>query len=154
MTPEIPDWHPCVIIRGARGDNEKQHTVTIVPLTSSEPSVVRDDIVKLSSNPNPTDDRPVWALCEFLSVVGLFRLEHYATLNGKPVIPRISNEDLEAILDGVLASQGMLKRRMDSVIESQCKTRGEALEASFEARLEEAVWARLEEMTAPQPEAV
>ncbi|WP_366672511.1 type II toxin-antitoxin system PemK/MazF family toxin [Mesorhizobium sp.] len=80
--PEIPDWHPCVVIRGARGADEKQHTVAIVPLTSREPSVERADIVRLSKNPNPIDDRPVWALCEFISTVALFRLERHEKRTG------------------------------------------------------------------------
>ncbi|WP_164888354.1 MULTISPECIES: type II toxin-antitoxin system PemK/MazF family toxin [unclassified Mesorhizobium] len=157
--PEIPDWHPCVVIRGARGADEKQHTVAIVPLTSREPSVERADIVRLSKNPNPIDDRPVWALCEFISTVALFRLEHYVTKSGQVVTPQISSPDLERILDGMVEGITLLKRRVESRIQTgEAKLKEDyeeklrALEKEFEARVEAAMLERLELLTRPNPE--
>jgi uncharacterized protein YifN (PemK superfamily) len=158
--PEIPDWHPCVIIRGAKSADEKQHTVAIVPLTSSEPSVERADIVKLSNNPNPTDNRPVWALCEFVSTVGLFRLEHYVTKGGQAATPRISSEDLEKILDGIVEGVSLLKRRLENRIQAyETKLKEDhdlkllELEKDFDARVEAAMLERLDLMTRPDTEA-
>lgn len=149
--PEIPNWHPCVVIRGAQGKNDHRHTVTIVPLTSKSPSVERDDVVRLSRNPNPSDDRPVWALCEFVATVGLFRLEHYTSRRGEIVKPQVSSQDLERILDGVVNGVGLLKRLVEARIqESEARLKGYfdaklmEFENDFEARVQAAVSQRLE----------
>lgn len=156
QTPEIPDWHPCVVIRGAKSADEKQHTVTIVPLTSTEPSIPRSDIVKLSVNPNPTDDRPVWALGEFVCTIGIFRLEHYATRAGKTVTPKISSQDLERILDAVVEGITVLKRRVENRQDAyEMKLREEyeakilAFEKEFEAKVEASAFERLDFLTRP-----
>jgi hypothetical protein len=69
---------------------------------------------KLSRNPNPNDDRTVFAVCGSVMTVRLSHLDLYRTFaKGCMVVPEISYEDYENILDGVFNAIPSLRSRVD-----------------------------------------
>jgi len=121
--PEFTGSHPGIIVRGAHGLNEFRDTVVFVPITSKEPPKNADGeygpyAYKLSQNPNPNDDRPVWAITEQLLTTRLSRMTPFKTVMGSAV-PRVSRDDFNMIMDHIFCSNGAFMMHVDRIVQNE-----------------------------------
>lgn len=113
--PEFVREHPCVVVRAAQ--KLDHDTCIIVPLTTSEQKQAPHNH-KLAKNPNPRDDREVWAVCDHLYTVNLARLRSFA--RRKPIgARRASRLRVHAVwaLASLLLRVGTIARGPLSVIQ-------------------------------------
>lgn len=96
--PEFVREHPGVVVRAAQ--KLDHDTCIIVPLTTSEQKAAPHNH-RLSRNPNPKDNRPVWAVCDHLYTVNLGRLRAIKNKTGQPTYPKVLQADLEAIFAAI-----------------------------------------------------
>ncbi|MFD2053642.1 type II toxin-antitoxin system PemK/MazF family toxin [Mesorhizobium calcicola] len=158
--PEFTGFHPGVILSGTKTLNELTECVTFVPITSSEPTPGATGrfppyVFSLSQNPNPVDDRPVWAVCNHVMTVKLSRLERYIGETG-PVVPKVSHSDFEGILDavanGMVALRNLYESRAKQALNDLAQTHIQTMStmvAEQDAQREAYFWQRLDEMTVP-----
>ena len=160
--PEFTGYHPGIILSGAKSLNVGSEHVTFVPLTSSAPRVndngaIPPHILPLSANPNPVNNRQVWAICSHVMTVRLTRLERYVGERGQPVVPRISPEDFDGVLDavghGIVSLRNRFDTRMKSAMEDMrafYEDQIEMLHEEFQATVDQRVEEAMQEMTAPR----
>lgn len=155
--PEFTGYHPGIIIRGCKTLFETKNTVIFVPITSTEPRVDEKgnyprNSFELTTNPNPSSDRRVWAVCSHIMTANLTRLRAFRTKEGHRV-PKISNEDFEGVLDTIIWNQGALRSHIENILndyldEAHEKHQAEidCLKASFKAELDRKVEERAREL--------
>lgn len=148
--PEFVGYHPGVVIRACSTLAEMIETISFVPITSTPPKKSYPYIHQLTANPNPTDNRPVWAICNHIYTVRLSRLELYMDGNGAHVAPKISSTDLKGIFGAIRNGFTAMRSDMENQILDQVKVAKEAMELEFAAKVAQAVEAELERMTAPE----
>ncbi len=104
--PEMTKIRPVVVITPRLP--HRDHLCTIVPLSLTAPTHPQPYHVKLSRNYNPLEkpELEVWAKCDMLVNIGLWRLDGFKVGRRKWEIPKISPEDLQSIKFGVLAALG------------------------------------------------
>ncbi len=110
--PEFTGYHPGVILRPPVSMSPVDGAVIFVPLTSEPPSEIELDrplppyCRQLSENPGPDKGRTVWAICDNVMTASICRLERYVDYNrnGCHWVPKLSQQDFEAILDGVASA--------------------------------------------------
>ncbi|MCH8918638.1 MAG: type II toxin-antitoxin system PemK/MazF family toxin [Proteobacteria bacterium] len=104
--PEMTKKRPIVVITPRL--QYRNDLCTIVPLSLSEPLHPQPYHYKLSRNYNPLEvpELPVWAKCDMLVNIGIWRLEGFKVGRRKWEIPKVSAEDLAGIKAGVLAALG------------------------------------------------
>ena len=115
--PEMVKKRPVVVL-SAHKRNSK--LVTVVPLSTTEPTRLEDYHHALSVNPLPDNPHlPCWAKCDMLMTVALHRLDRYKTVqNGVRtyVAPTMRAEDFQAVQAGVIAALGLggvIKQKID-----------------------------------------
>ncbi|HJW23477.1 MAG TPA: type II toxin-antitoxin system PemK/MazF family toxin [Rhodocyclaceae bacterium] len=106
VVPEMVKTRPVVVI--AKHKRNPQ-LVTVVPLSTTVPTVLEDHHHELSKNPLP--DKPhitCWAKCDMVATVSLQRLDRYRIHGTRNyVVPVISEADFQAIRHGVIAALGL-----------------------------------------------
>lgn len=162
--PEFTGFHPGVVISGCKTLNEPTEFVNFVPLTSIGPrrhpatGAYAPYIHQLSKNPNPEDDKTVWAICNHVMTVRISRLERYLSLPKGLVVPEVSNADFEGILDGITNGIVVLRtragRKQDAAVEAACNAlKAEHaraisdLEARHKMEIEDRAFEMLDQMT-------
>jgi uncharacterized protein YifN (PemK superfamily) len=148
--PEFDGYHPGVIIRACNTLNEATETVSFVPLTSTMPHKMTPYIHEMSSNPNPVDNRPIWAICNHIYTVRLSRLELYYDGKSSHLAPKIETADLDAIFVAIRNGFTAMRTNVETHIKERVKAAMDALEAQFEARVAAAVEAELDLLTSPE----
>ncbi len=148
--PEFDGYRPGVIIRACNTLNEATETVSFVPLTSTTPQKMKPYIHEMSCNPNPVDNRPIWAICNHIYTVRLSRLELYYDSKGDHSAPKIETADLDAIFVAIRNGFTAMRTNVENHIKERVKAATDALEAQVEARVAAAVEAELELLTSPE----
>ena len=100
IVPEMIKKRPVVVLAHNRRNSK---LVTIVPLSTTQPTFVEEHHCKLSKNPLPgePEDEVVWAKCDMIATVSLERLDRYRVSRRQYVIPVVSDDDFKAIKVGV-----------------------------------------------------
>ena len=99
VVPEMVKVRPVVVL--ARNRKNRQ-LVTVVPLSTTAPTVLEDHHHELSANPLPA--RPgvrCWAKCDMVATVSLARLDRVKGPKRQYVVPVLPNADFEAIRQAV-----------------------------------------------------
>ena len=102
IAPEMVKVRPVVVL--ARHKHNR-NLVTVVPLSTTEPTKIEDHHHELSTNPLP--DKPhtsCWAKCDMVATVSLARLDRYQIGRNAYVVPEISAIDFVAIRTGVASA--------------------------------------------------
>lgn len=100
VIPEMVKVRPVVVIARNR---KNRHLVTIVPLSTTAPTVLEDHHHELSANPLPgRATTRCWAKCDMLATVSLARLDRYRMAKRQYIVPALPTADLEAIRRAVV----------------------------------------------------
>jgi uncharacterized protein YifN (PemK superfamily) len=102
IQPEMVKVRPVVILSRHK---HNRNLVTVVPLSTTEPTKIEDHHHELSTNPLP--DKPhtsCWAKCDMVATVSLVRLDRYQIGRNQYVVPEVSAIDFEAIRAGVASA--------------------------------------------------
>jgi uncharacterized protein YifN (PemK superfamily) len=102
IAPEMVKVRPVVIL--ARHKHNR-NLVTVVPLSTTEPTKIEDHHHELSTNPLP--DKPhtsCWAKCDMVATVSLVRLDRYHIGRNQYVVPEVNAIDFIAIKAGVASA--------------------------------------------------
>jgi uncharacterized protein YifN (PemK superfamily) len=102
IAPEMVKVRPVVIL--ARHKHNR-NLVTVVPLSTTEPTKIEDHHHELSTNPLP--DKPhtsCWAKCDMVATVSLVRLDRYHIGRNQYVVPEVNAIDFLAIKAGVASA--------------------------------------------------
>ncbi len=95
VVPEMVKVRPVVVL--ARNRKNRQ-LVTVVPLSTTAPTVLEDHHHPLASNPLPGKAGVIcWAKCDMVATVSLARLDRYSIGRGRYVVPTMAPADFEAI---------------------------------------------------------
>lgn len=148
--PEFNGYHPGIIIRSCSTLAEAIETVSFVPITSRTPQKLYPYIYQLTANPNPLDNRPVWAICNHIYTVRLSRLELYMDGKGAHVVPKVPSADVKGIFGAIRNGFTAMRSDIEAQISDQIKVAKEALEQEFDARVAQAVEAELDRLTSPE----
>jgi uncharacterized protein YifN (PemK superfamily) len=148
--PEFDGYHPGVIIRACNTLNEATDMVSFVPLTSTTPQKMKPYIYEMSCNPNPVDNRSIWAICNHIYTVRLSRLELYYDGKSDHLAPKIETADLDAIFVAIRNGFTAMRTNVENHIKERVKAATDALEAQFEERVAAAVEAELDLLTSPE----
>ena len=97
---------PVVVIRPHKRNSK---LVTVVPLSTTEPTHLDDYHHQLSASPLPNQEPglKVWAKCDMLSTVSIDRLDRYKVGRGDYRDLKIGLEDFDLICKAVLAGLGL-----------------------------------------------
>ncbi|MBF0374590.1 MAG: type II toxin-antitoxin system PemK/MazF family toxin [Alphaproteobacteria bacterium] len=147
--PEFDGYHPGIIIRSCSTLVDTIETVSFVPITSKTPQKPYPYIYQLTANPNPTDKRSVWAICNHIYTVRLSRLELYMDLKRAHVVPKIPPADIKGIFAAIRNGFVAMRSDIEAQISEQVEVAREALEQEFDARVAQAVEAELDRLTSP-----
>lgn len=104
-TPEMIKKRPVVVIAKHRHNSQ---LVTVVPLSTTEPSIYTDYHHKMDRNPLP--DKPhieCWAKCDMVATVSLARLDRYKPRHGERCVPLVELADYHAIKKAVANALGL-----------------------------------------------
>ncbi len=106
VEPEMVKTRPVVVLASNKRNSK---LVTVVPLSTTEPTILEAHHHELSVNPLP--DKPnyvsCWAKCDMVVTVSLHRLDRYKTGKREYIVPTVGNADFEAIRQGVMAALGL-----------------------------------------------
>lgn len=106
IEPEISKRRPVIVVtpRLAYRDG----LCMIVPTSTTAPKYPQAFHVRLSKNyhPNEPDDTPVWAKCDLITSVSMKRLDRFKVDQRKFDAPRVSDDDLKAVRQGIFAALG------------------------------------------------
>lgn len=104
--PEMDKVRPVIVI-SPRLPNRGQ-IVTVVPLSTTAPIRPYPYQVMLSKNYHPDEpEQPgVWAKCDMVTNLSITRLNGFKVGRRRWVLPIATNEDLEAVRQGVLHGLG------------------------------------------------
>jgi uncharacterized protein YifN (PemK superfamily) len=99
VVPEMVKIRPVVVL--ARNRKNRQ-LVTVVPLSTTAPTVLEDHHHELTANPPPGKAGVrCWAKCDMVATVALARLDRYNVGRGQFVAPVLPAADFDAIRLGV-----------------------------------------------------
>lgn len=99
VVPEMVKVRPVVVI--ARNRKNRQ-LVTVVPLSTTQPTALEDYHHELSANPLPGKAGiRCWAKCDMIATVALDRLDRYKIARGQFVVPMLPATDFDGIRVGV-----------------------------------------------------
>jgi uncharacterized protein YifN (PemK superfamily) len=105
VVPEMVKVRPVVVIARHR---QNRNLVTVVPLSTTQPTTLAAHHHELSTNPLPGKAHVTcWAKCDMLATVSLHRLDRYKSGKRQYVVPTISPQDFAAIKAGVGAALGI-----------------------------------------------
>lgn len=105
VVPEMVKVRPVVVLARHR---QNRQLVTIVPLSTTQPTTMEKHHHQLSTNPLPGKAHVVcWAKCDMLATVSLHRLDRCKVGKRQYVVPSISPQDFAAIKAGVAAALGI-----------------------------------------------
>jgi uncharacterized protein YifN (PemK superfamily) len=102
IAPEMVKVRPVVVLSRHK---HNRNLVTVVPLSTTEPTKIEDHHHELSTNPLP--DKPhtsCWAKCDMVATVSLVRLDRYQIGRNQYVVPEVGAIDFEAIRAGVASA--------------------------------------------------
>jgi uncharacterized protein YifN (PemK superfamily) len=102
IAPEMVKVRPVVVLSRHR---HNRNLVTVVPLSTTEPTRIEDHHHELSTNPLP--DKPhtsCWAKCDMVATVSLVRLDRYHIGRNQYVVPEVNAIDFMAIRAGVASA--------------------------------------------------
>lgn len=102
IAPEMVKVRPVVVLSRHR---HNRNLVTVVPLSTTEPTKIEDHHHELSTNPLP--DKPhtsCWAKCDMVATVSLARLDRYQIGRNQYVVPEVNAIDFVAIRAGVASA--------------------------------------------------
>jgi uncharacterized protein YifN (PemK superfamily) len=104
--PEMVKTRPVVILAKHKHNNK---LVTVVPLSTTEPTKMEAHHHRLTANPHPGErkDLPVWAKCDMVYTLSTDRLNIFSirTRQGRTTAnAHVSDDDFEAIREGVRAA--------------------------------------------------
>jgi uncharacterized protein YifN (PemK superfamily) len=102
IAPEMVKVRPVVILSRHR---HNRNLVTVVPLSTTEPTKIEDHHHELSTNPLP--DKPhtsCWAKCDMVATVSLARLDRYQIGRNQYVVPEVNVIDFVEIRAGVASA--------------------------------------------------
>lgn len=101
VEPEMVKRRPVVVIARNRANSK---LVTVVPLSTSEPEVMKAHHYRLPVNPVPANQGATcWAKCDMIITVSLARLDRLKK-GWERCVPMISDADLNAIRQCVVNS--------------------------------------------------
>ena len=106
IVPEITKRRPVVVITPRL--QYRANLCTIVPLSTTPPQHPQPFHVRLSANPHPNepDELPVWAKCDLIANVSMQRLDRFQVGYRRFMAPKIPEDDLRNIRNGVLHGLG------------------------------------------------
>jgi mRNA interferase MazF len=107
QAPEMVKIRPVVVISPRR---RAAQLVTVVPLSSVQPSPAEPWHHLLSPGAYPPARGPIWAKCDMVATVALSRLDRVKIKQGgirSYCVYRIAPADLSAIMAGVKAALGL-----------------------------------------------
>ena len=109
--PEMTKKRPVVVISPRRRRVMSQ-VVTVVPLSTAAPNPVEPFHHRMNPRSVPVElgTQESWAKCDMLYTVSLERLDRVLVNQGGRrvfVAPRVQNEDLDAIRQGVVSALGL-----------------------------------------------
>lgn len=164
LEPEFTGYHQGIILSGAKTLSAAKEHVVFVPITSVEPAngsrgALPPYVHKLSQSP-AGDGRGAWAICNHVMSVRLSRLERfYATDHSgryKLVVPKVSREDFDAVLDcvanGIVVLRDRFKFHQNQAVAALRDSHAadiERMKVEHEAATEAAIEAHVEEWTRP-----
>ena len=101
VVPEMVKVRPVVVL--ARNRKNRQ-LVTVVPLSTTAPTVLEDHHHELTANPLPGKAGVrCWAKCDMVATVSRSRLDRVKGPKRQYVVPALSAADFEAIRRAVAA---------------------------------------------------
>lgn len=92
VAPEISKVRPVVVI--SPNHPRRAGLVTVVPLSATRPSPVRDFHHRLSQSPFPGRATEVWAKCDLVTSVAFARLDRVRVGRGEYLVGHIDDEEL------------------------------------------------------------
>ena len=109
--PEMTKKRPVVVI-SPRRRRLMSKVVTVVPLSTAAPNPVEPFHHRMNPRSVPVElgTRESWAKCDMLYTVSLERLDRVLVNQGGRrvfVAPRVQDEDLDAIRQGVVSALGL-----------------------------------------------
>lgn len=111
IEPEMIKRRPVIVLAAHKRNSR---LVTVVPLSTTAPTLLETHHVKLMQNPLPGGDTvDVWAKCDMVAVVSTERLDLIRTGKRRPdgkreyVLPKIGHEQFDAIRKGVASALGL-----------------------------------------------
>lgn len=102
--PEMVKMRPVVVI----SPNHMVHRglVSVVPLSTTAPRLIKEYHCKLDSNPVPGQGAvEVWAKCDLLATVGFKRLDRIRLANRRYMVGRVSMGQVQAMR--IAAARGL-----------------------------------------------
>ena len=108
IVPEIVKIRPVIVVARNRYNNQ---LVTVVPISTTAPTFVRECHHNLSENPLPGNEHiSCWAKCDMVMTVSLARLDRIKTRSWEGrsyVVPQITEEEFERVKRAILHGMGM-----------------------------------------------
>lgn len=106
--PEMVKTRPVVVLTKHRHNNM---LVTVVPLSTTEPSVIGPHHHELSKNPLPDEPaKRVWAKCDMVYTLSIERMDRYKirTRKGRTYVAiELPDDDFQTIKKCVAAALGV-----------------------------------------------
>jgi uncharacterized protein YifN (PemK superfamily) len=103
VEPEMVKTRPVVVLARHKRNSR---LVTVVPLSTTAPTIQEDHHHELSENPLP--DKPnyvsCWAKCDMVVTVSIDRLDRYKMGRRDYVVPIMKDADFQAIREGVVVA--------------------------------------------------
>ena len=100
--PEMVKVRPVVVLTKHRHNSQ---LVTIIPISTTPPTVIADHHHELSANPLPgKQDIRCWAKCDMVYTLSIARMDRYKVKARNFVTLEISDEDFMAIKVAVKAA--------------------------------------------------
>jgi uncharacterized protein YifN (PemK superfamily) len=105
VVPEMVKIRPIVVLARNR---KNRHLVTVVPLSTTQPTALEDYHHELSANPLPGKAGVTcWAKCDMVATVSLARLDRYKVGKGQYAVPSLPAADFDAVRLGVANVLGL-----------------------------------------------
>ena len=104
-SPEMVKRRPVVVI--SPRFRRRRDLCTVVPLSTKRPEPKELYHHRLTVNPVPGMDAPVWAKCDMLATVSMSRLDRVKIGRRRYLTPFVSEHDLLGIRRSVLHALGM-----------------------------------------------
>lgn len=108
VVPEIVKVRPVIVVARNKYNNQ---LVTVVPISTTEPNLLRECHHKLALNPIPGNEHiACWAKCDMVMTVSLARLDRIKTKTWEGrsyIVPQLAMEEFERVKLAVLHGIGM-----------------------------------------------
>ncbi|MGQ0600545.1 MAG: type II toxin-antitoxin system PemK/MazF family toxin [Anaerolineales bacterium] len=105
VAPEMVKVRPVIVLAKHR-DNAQ--LVTVVPVSTTSPTVVRPYHHQLGANPLPGKTVLSWVKCDMVVTVALHRLDRIKAGKRQYVVPEIPESEFAAIKTCVAAALGLV----------------------------------------------